>query len=342
MAVTIKQIASVSGVSRGTVDRVLHNRPGVNPEVAAHVREIADSLGFTPNRAGKILATRKQPIKIGCFLPGIGNAFFDDVIAGFRRAEEELADFGVSIAIVSVKGYNAREHVEAMDKLAEEGCAAMCVSTVDTPEMREHVDKIIGKGIPVITVNTDLTETGRLCYVGCDYYQAGRTAAGLLNLVLKKERNLLIVTGSLKMKGHNERIQGFSQTLKEKNIPYRLVDTFESLDNDDQAYSEAVGALRRHAEINCVYIAAAGVEGTCKAITELGREKDIIVLSHDEVEATRKLVHGGVIDFTLGQEPGMQGYKAILLMFDYLINNKKIHLENYITDTVIRISENLK
>ena len=46
MAVTIKDIALEAGVSRGTVDRVLHNRSGVNPEVAKKVRKIADRLGF--------------------------------------------------------------------------------------------------------------------------------------------------------------------------------------------------------------------------------------------------------------------------------------------------------
>ena len=53
MSVTIKDIAAAAGVSRGTVDRVLHKRMGVNPEVAQRVRLIADELGFAPNMAGK-------------------------------------------------------------------------------------------------------------------------------------------------------------------------------------------------------------------------------------------------------------------------------------------------
>ena len=44
MAVTIKQIAEAAGVSRGTVDRALNNRSGINPEVAKRVREIAAEL----------------------------------------------------------------------------------------------------------------------------------------------------------------------------------------------------------------------------------------------------------------------------------------------------------
>ena len=95
MAVTIKDIAARAGVSRGTVDRVLHNRPGVKPQVQEHVRRIADEMGFLPNRAGKILAARKQPLKIGCFLPGIGNAFFEEVLAGYDAAAAEYAHYGV-------------------------------------------------------------------------------------------------------------------------------------------------------------------------------------------------------------------------------------------------------
>ena len=53
--------------------------------------------------------------------------------------------------------------------------------------------------------------------------------------------NLLIVTGSLKMKGHNDRIRGFSAYLREKKVPYKLVDVFEALDNDEYAYQMALG-----------------------------------------------------------------------------------------------------
>ena len=49
---TIKQIAEMAGVSRGTVDRVLNNRGSVNANTAARVREIAEKLNYKPNKAG--------------------------------------------------------------------------------------------------------------------------------------------------------------------------------------------------------------------------------------------------------------------------------------------------
>lgn len=342
MAVTIRQIAAAAGVSRGTVDRVLHNRPGVKPEIAEHVRRIADDLGFLPNRAGKILAARKQPIRIGCFLPGIGNLFFDDVIKGYRMAESELADFGVSLVIKNIRGYDAKAHIDAIGELASQGCSALCLSTIDIPHIRDTVNGLIDSGIPVVAVNTDLSHTKRLCYVGCDYLQAGRTAAGLLSLASSRdELNLLIVTGSLNMKGHNERIRGFSSTLRKDKVSYRLVDVFESQDNDDYAYEMTRRALLAHPEVNCVYIAAAGVSGVCRAIVELSRQKDIFVLSYDETEPTRRLIQDGVINFTIGQEPVEQGYRAIQILFDYFMNDRRSSPKNYITQNVIKIAENL-
>ena len=52
MAVTIKQIAEMCGVSRGTVDRVLNNRGKVKKETEQMIRKIAEDLGYVPNMAG--------------------------------------------------------------------------------------------------------------------------------------------------------------------------------------------------------------------------------------------------------------------------------------------------
>lgn len=341
MAVTIRQIAAAAGVSRGTVDRVLHNRGGVKPEIAEHVRRIADEMGFLPNRAGKILAARKQPITIGCFLPSIGNAFFDDVIEGIHCAEEKLSDFGVSVLLREVQGYRVEEHIAAIDDLVEQGVSALCISTIDVPEIRAHVNRIIQKGIPVITVNTDLSKTQRLCYVGSDYLKGGKTAAGILSMMAPQGLSLLIVTGSLHIKGHNERIRGFSRSLKENGVSYHLVDVFESQDNDEHAYQTTYDILQKHREINCVYITGAGVAGVCRAICELGYEDRIITLAFDDIESTRELIRQGVIQVTICQEPLEQGYRAVQMMFDYFMSDKKAIPEDHFTDTVIKIKENI-
>ena len=46
MPTTIKDIAKAANVSRGTVDRALNDRGGVNPDVAARIKTLASEMGF--------------------------------------------------------------------------------------------------------------------------------------------------------------------------------------------------------------------------------------------------------------------------------------------------------
>ncbi|MGB4406230.1 MAG: LacI family DNA-binding transcriptional regulator [Sphaerochaeta sp.] len=342
MAVTIKDIAREAGVSRGTVDRVLHNRRGVKAEVAQRVRSIAREMGFSPNRAGKVLAARKQPIRFGCLLPSIGNPFFDDLMMGFHLAEKELADFGVSVDILQVKSFDKDIHLKAIAKMKANNYQGLCITSIDVPEVKEAIDAIIASGVPVVTVNTDITATGRMCYVGPDYYHGGRTAAGLLSMITQQELSLLVVTGSFNIKGHNERIKGFTEGLEVHGVPFEVVCTLESLDDDNHAFVMTERCLEKNPMINTIFIAAGGVKGVCNAVTDKPRQKPIRIMSFDDVPATKALVKQGVISFTLCQEPRQQGYVSIQKLFSYLMSEGKTPLEDTITKTIIKIPENIE
>lgn len=60
MATTIKDIAALAGVSRGTVDRVLNNRGSVNPATAEKINEIAKALDYKPNKAAGACRSKKE------------------------------------------------------------------------------------------------------------------------------------------------------------------------------------------------------------------------------------------------------------------------------------------
>ena len=62
---TMKEIAELAGVSRGTVDRVLNHRGVVSADTERKVLEIAELLAYQPNKAGMALAAQKKKLKIG-------------------------------------------------------------------------------------------------------------------------------------------------------------------------------------------------------------------------------------------------------------------------------------
>lgn len=341
MAVTIKDIAAAVGVSRGTVDRVINHRGGVSQEVAAKVERAVQEMGYLPNRAGKILAARKKPAAIGCLLPSDKITFFHDVIRGFRKAERELSDFGVSLCLKEVRGYDPKVHLAALKELLAQGVSALCVATLETPEIISLLNRTAAEGIPVAAINIDLPNVDRLFYIGSDYLAGGRTAGGLLSLMSKRPVNLFVVAGSSNIHSHHLRIEGFAQVMKEKETAYTLVDLQVTQDDSDIAYEAAKKALKDHSEINYIYITTSGsAPGVCRALEELERKKGVTVIAFDDNEENKQLMKNGYIDVLLCQESFRQGYDAINHIFHYLVEGAAPKA-NYFTHTVIKIAENL-
>ena len=54
--IRIKDIAQCAGVSVGTVDRVLHNRPNVSPKARIKVEKALKDMDYQPNMYASALA----------------------------------------------------------------------------------------------------------------------------------------------------------------------------------------------------------------------------------------------------------------------------------------------
>src|SRR5690349_12748762 len=93
----IRGIAEAIGTSIGTVDRALHDRPGINPETRAKILNHAEKLGYRPNLAASLLSSKKR-LSIGVNLPREIAAFFDVVREGVRDAARSVETRGVRVS----------------------------------------------------------------------------------------------------------------------------------------------------------------------------------------------------------------------------------------------------
>ena len=96
MRATIKMIAERAGVSIGTVDRVLHNRPYVKAEVRERVLAVMAELDYRPNRMASALATSGTARHLAVIQPEWGPYIQDAMADGVSRFMEERRDNNVS------------------------------------------------------------------------------------------------------------------------------------------------------------------------------------------------------------------------------------------------------
>ncbi len=337
MSVTLKDLAKASGVSIGTVSRALNDKNEVSAKTSERIRQLAQELGYIPNRAGRALSAQKSINYVGISIPSINSPFFDDIKKGIDQAVREFKDLGIDIVLKEQEGWDVDTQIRNIEELEQSGCKAFVICAVDSQKMRDKIEELSDKGLPVVLLNNDLPGSKRLCFVGPDYLCSGEIAATMVDkcrqgIALK----ILLVVGYKAHLGHKTRIDGFVDELKSRRHDFEIVDVIEGNDQDIVTQQVTMKAFLEHPEINVVYMASGnGVSGLGAAVIADAKHKRFVVAC-DEIYTTKELVKNDIIDFVICQSPTVQGYQAIKKLHDYL-NKIGSAPEDFIVDTVIKV-----
>lgn len=323
MAITSKQIAELAGVSRGTVDRALHNRGRVNPEVAERIRRIAHELDYQPNPIGRALVSTSRDLKIGVILQSIETPTVQTIAKGVLQAETQLKSQGIALITREVCGLDTAAVLRAIDELTREGISGLALSANNAPALRERIDALHEAGIPVITLNSDAPDSARICFIGMDNFRAGQTAAGLMHLLLPAGGKVFPLTGYLDSTAHIHRLAGFSAALTAEKANIDLIPAEPCFDRDDLAYAIVRRVVMEFPDLAGIYVACNGQLGACNAVREMGKAGQVRVIAFDLTAPNDALLRSGDISVLLDQDAFAQGYRPPLLLHDYLVHKQK-------------------
>lgn len=212
MAITIKDIAAACGVSRGTVDRALNNRGGINSETKNHIIDTAKKLGYQPNLLAKSLVTGKS-YTIGLLVFDLHNEFFAEFV---HCAQKYCLDKGYHL-ITMVSNMDKDIEKKCVDNLVSRNIDGLIISSVHKD--KKYIAYLKALQIPVVSITNRLDT--HIPYIGIDDYNAMYDAT---NLALHKTyRNFIYISPPLRFKSsHNvcaplKRYEGFLGALSNAN-----------------------------------------------------------------------------------------------------------------------------
>ncbi|HBR01008.1 MAG TPA: LacI family transcriptional regulator [Ruminiclostridium sp.] len=341
MAVTIRKIAEKAGVSRGTVDKVLNNRYGVSDEVREQIQRIASELGYKPNLAGKALAYQKKRIKIGIIIVDKNDQVFQDIYKGARQAYLELRDFGLSVDFCLMDTDSVEEQVHCIDKFSESGISALVITPLNDTAIKNSLKRLNEAGIKIVTINTDIMDIDRLCFIGQDLEKSGRIAGFLMGKLLPDGGEVAVITGEDKYKALNERIVGFTDIIKEEYSNIKIVETVRNISNAMEAYEKTVKLFENYRNLKGVYITTAKHMAAIGKAIRSKKRYDLEYICNDTVPEIVHLINEKIVSFTITQDPFNQGYLPLKILFDYFFQNKMPELEHIYTNLEIVTKENL-
>ena len=311
----IKDIATALGVSIGTVDRALHERPGINPETRARVLKMAQNLGYRPNVAARHLKLRRK-LQISVNLPREIASFFDALREGVEEAARPFQST-VEIQFRTSPRLGERD-VELLAEAVESGANGIIVAPGDPADFKPWIRKAARKNVPVVCVATDAPESERLTTISSDPYVSGAMAAELLTRFSPGRGSALIVTGSLSTVDHAEKVRGFKEFLKSNSAATRVASVVEARDDPEQALRLTTECLKNNPQIEAIYISTSNSIPVLQAIQKEGRAGQAAVITTDLFPALIPFIRSGRVLASIYQRPRAQGRLAFQALYEFL------------------------
>jgi LacI family transcriptional regulator len=314
--VALMDVAHALGLSIGTVDRALHNRPGVNPMTRAKVLQMARTLGYRPNLAARALSSKKRT-RVAVVLPRDPGGFFADVNEGILEAARAAEPAGIGIESRECPWLEAGE-AEAIEAAIEEGASALIIAPGVPEAIRPAIRKASRINIPVVCVATDAPGTERLTVVRADPHTSGALAAELLGTALAGRGAVAVITGSTQTVTHTEILRGFDSSLAAYFPSMKRAATVEAHDQAEEGYRKTLDLFAAGPEIVGLYVSTSNSAGVLRALDALGRTGRMAVVTMDLFpEVARRLREGAVLA-SIYQRPRQQGRQAFRALYRFM------------------------
>ena len=175
---TLRDIARQAGVSLATVDRVLHNRPGVRPDTVRRVKDAIARNSFQPHVAAAELA-RGRARRFAFVMPSGPNLFMQQIQSYLGEMGAWLSARRLAVEIVATDVFDGSVLAASLEGLVGD-YDGVAVVALDHPSVRAAIDDLVAGGTKVVTLVSDVPSSRRHHYIGIDNIAAGRTAGALV------------------------------------------------------------------------------------------------------------------------------------------------------------------
>jgi simple sugar transport system substrate-binding protein len=222
---------------------------------------------------------------------------------------------GCSYQWTGSESSNVNQMVNAMNTAVTSGANGIAVSLIDLHAFNAPVESALKAGIPVVAYNADAPGNQRLAYIGQDLFLAGvKMGERIVAAVPSGDVALFIATpGSANLQ---PRIEGALAAIKKsgKPITAHTVATGAAVPGE---LSTIEAYWQGHPTTKGMYAVDGGsTESLAKVMQKFGLPaKGIKAGGFDLTEQTQKLLQEGNIEFTIDQQPYLQGFLPVLQLF---------------------------
>ena len=298
----LSDIAAQAGLSLATVDRVVHGRPGASARAIRAVEQAIAEL----DRQQTQMRLGAQALLIDVVMQA-PNRFSRPVRSAFELELARLRPVSVRARFHLTETGSPTELASRLHTLGTRGmCDGLVLKAPDDPVVAAAVDRLADRGIPTVTLVTDVPESRRVAYVGLDDRSAGASAAYLIDLATGDRPGAVLTTLSQRsFMGERERLRGFHERTRREIV---LAGDVDGLDHSmERAVREALADRR---DIVAVYSIGGGNRGILAAL-DAADITPVAFIAHDLDDDNTALLRSGRLTAVLHHDLRRDARRAV-------------------------------
>lgn len=228
--IRIKDIAERAGVSVGTVDRVLHDRPNVSKPARDKVEKALKEMNYQPNVYASALAYNKSYTFYLLIPKHESEAYWEEIEEGAKKCEDTRRDFHIDVEIRFYERSSEESFREEGNKILEASPEGVILVPLSLDVTREFTEALHHKSIPFILLDSYMPDLRPLSFFGQDSFCSGFFAAKMLMMLAAKEDEILLMRqtkdGRVVSKQQDNREVGFRHYMHDHfpNVKITLLD----------------------------------------------------------------------------------------------------------------------
>jgi LacI family transcriptional regulator len=315
--VTIKDLARASGVSVCTINKALNGKPWVSAATRLRVLELADRMGYQPNRLAQALARR--PLSLAVVYPRFWADWFSPLVEGVKLGADALQDHHLTARLCPVDCLPSRvDFYPVLESLIHEGVDGLVLCSGGYSLWNAHGTAALleRSRLPVVLLGGDDPALPHLTCVRVDTHRCGLMANELLGLFTGGQPAAIFI-GMSEDIHHRMKVDGFRSFQSSFACP--VIGVFETHDDPDVAYAQMRDLVAAHPEVGGIYVAIDNSSSDiCRFLVDSRLAGKIKVVSTGVFPAIGAFLQRGVIQASLSQSTVEQGRLAVHALFHYL------------------------
>ena len=332
--IRIKDVAELAGVSVGTVDRVLHNRPNVSEDARNKVEKALKEMDYRPNVYASALAYNKK-YTFCCIMPKhISEAYWEEIEEGAMAACDKRRDFHVKVKMYYYRRYDIDTFVQVAEECLKDKPDGVVVVPSRLAETKVFTDQLHANNIPFILLDSFMPDLRPLSFFGQDSFCSGYFAGRMLMLIAQGQKEIMLMkqmkNGNVASKQQENRETGFRHYMHDHFPEIDIIEVNLPLDVEREKYDDILeDYFSSHPQTHhCItFNSKAHIVGDFLLRTN---RRDIQIMGYDMVEKNANCVKLGSISFLIAQHGYMQGYSCIETLFEAIVLKKKVNPVNYV------------